>query len=63
MADSQFYFIYHLDVYQGKNTANIDVHPLVKNLSTTQKAVVNAILKSKIDNDIDGSSELGAEQL
>ena len=54
LADSRDYFIYHLDVYQGKNKANIDIHPSVKHLPTTQKAVANAILKSQIDNDTDG---------
>ena len=55
MADATHYFIYHLDVYQGKNPNNIDIHPDVRNLPTTQKAVANAILKSKISNDKDGS--------
>ena len=54
LADSLHYFIYHLDVYQGKNKANIDIHPSVRQLPTTQKAVANAILKSQIDNDKDG---------
>ena len=54
LADSHGYFIYHLDFYQGKNKANIDIHPLVKHLPTTQKAVANAILKSQIHNDKDG---------
>ena len=54
LADSQHYFIYHLDVYQGKNVANIDIHKDARNLPTTQKAVANAILKSNIDNDTDG---------
>ena len=39
LADSKHYFIYHLDVYQGKNKASIDINHLVKNLPTTQKAV------------------------
>ena len=54
LADSQHYFIYHLDVYQGANQANIDIHPSIKHLPMTQKAVANAILKSGIDNDKDG---------
>ena len=54
LADSKHYFIYHLDVYQGKNKANVDIHPSVRHLPTTQKAVANAILKSKINNDRDG---------
>ena len=54
LADARDYFIYHLDVYQGKNKANIDIHPSVKHLPTTQKAVANSILKSGIDNDEHG---------
>ena len=54
LAASQHYFIYHLDVYQGKNKANIDIDPSVANLPTTQKAVANAILKSDIANDPHG---------
>ena len=54
LADATHYFIYHLDVYQGKNLANIDIDPLIRHLPTTQKAVANAILKSQINNDKDG---------
>ena len=54
LADSKHYFIYHLDVYQGRNKANIHINYLVKDLPTTQKAVANAILKSGINNDVDG---------
>ena len=54
LADSKHYFIFHLDVYQGKNKANIDIAPMVATLPTTQKAVANAIIKSRIDNDVDG---------
>ena len=43
-----------MDVYQGRNKANIDINHLVKDLPTTQKAVANAILKSGINNDVDG---------
>ena len=54
MADSKYYFIYHLDVYQGKNKSNVDVHHEARNLPTTQKAVANAILQTKINNDKNG---------
>ena len=54
LADSRDYFIYDLDVYQGKNKANFDIRPSVRHLPTTQKAVANAILKSQIANDLDG---------
>ena len=53
LADSKFYFIYHLDVYQGRNKANIEINHLVKNLPTTQKKVTNAIRKAGINNNID----------
>ena len=36
---------YHLDVYQGKNFANIDIVPIVCHLPTTQKAVAKVLLK------------------
>ena len=58
LADAKYYFIYHLDVYQGKNRNNIDVHDDAKKLPTTQKAVANAILKSNIANDPHGSRHL-----
>ena len=54
MADAKHYFLYHLDVYQGKNRANIDIDSTLHNLPTTQKAVANAIVKSGIANDPDG---------
>jgi hypothetical protein len=55
MADAKHYFLYHLDVYQGKNRANIDIDTTLHNLPTTQKAVANAIVKSGIANDPDGA--------
>ena len=54
LADAKYYFIYHLDVYQGKNKANIDIHKSIRKLPITQKAVTNAILKSGIAKDLDG---------
>ena len=54
LADTKYYFIYHLDVYQGKNKANIDIDSTITHLPTTQKAVANAIIKSGIANDPHG---------
>eukprot|EP00957_Ditylum_brightwellii_P067991 5162241-Ditylum_brightwellii.AAC.1 len=51
LADTKHYFIYHLDCYQGKRKANIDIDPTIRRLPTTQKSVVTAILKSDIVND------------
>ena len=55
MADATHFFIYHLEVHQGKNKANIYISPTLNRLPTTQKAVDNAIVKSQISNDKDGS--------
>ena len=54
LADSKDYFIYHLDVYPGKNKSDIYLYPSIRHLPTTQKAIADAILKSQIGNDIDG---------
>ena len=51
LADAKYYFIYHIDVYQGKNIENIDIHLLLHNLPATHKAVDNAIIKGVIAND------------
>ena len=53
-ADSRDYFMYQLNVYQGKNKSNVDIRSSVRSLPTTQKAVANSILKSGINNDKDG---------
>eukprot|EP00957_Ditylum_brightwellii_P081514 6201660-Ditylum_brightwellii.AAC.1 len=54
MQNAENYFIYHLDSYQGKNKANIDIDPTIKRLPTTQKDIANTILKSDIANDPNG---------
>ncbi len=51
-------FIYHLDVYQGKNATNAFIAEEAHNLPTTQKAVVNAIVLSGIANEPDGMREI-----
>ncbi len=42
-----FNFVMHLDVYQGKNEANIGIPKEICHLPTTQKALVNSVLQSK----------------
>jgi hypothetical protein len=51
-------FIYHIDVYQGKNATNAHIDEEAWTLPTTQKAVVNAIVSSGISTDPDGMHEL-----
>ena len=48
-------------MYQGNNTANIDIQPSLHNLTTTQKAVNNAVIKSGIANHPRGSRHLSIE--
>ena len=48
------YFIVHIDVYQGMNAANIGIPDEIKDLPTTKKAVVNAIIQSLVGKDPDG---------
>ena len=55
IADATHYFIFHLDVHQGKNKANIGISPTLHMIPTIQKVVNNAIVKSQIANDKDGS--------
>ncbi len=57
-ANSGNNFVYHLDVYQGKNQTNAFIAQEAWNLPTTQKAVVNAIISSDLANDTDGYREL-----
>ena len=56
--DAHLYFICHIDVYQGRNGANIGIHPDVKHMPTTQKAVANAIICSDVKNDPCGHREV-----
>ena len=48
IADSKHYFIYHLDVYQGNNQANVGIHLRERFIPTTPKSAANAILKTQI---------------
>ena len=47
---AKYYFILHIDVYQVKNTANIDIYSELHNLTNTQKDVSGVIIKSGISN-------------
>jgi hypothetical protein len=40
------YFIVHCNVYQGKNSENIEIPSEIIKLSTIQKEVANSIIKS-----------------
>ena len=59
LSDAHKYFIYHLDVYQGKNDSNAYVDKRAADLPTTQKAVLNAVYKTGLDT----ASPLGYRHL
>lgn len=48
LAGSASYIIYHIDVYQGRNKANVGITEAAVNLPTTMKAVVNAVAQSEV---------------
>ena len=50
LVGAKYCSIYHIDVCQGKNTSNTDIHISLNNLPTTQKDVANDIIKSGIEN-------------
>jgi hypothetical protein len=47
-ADARHYGIYHVDVYQEKNSSNIDIDKSITSVPTTQKAVLNACIKMRL---------------
>ena len=57
-ADSTHYFVRHIDIYQGNNSVNIDIHARATNLSTAIKVVVNGIITAGVVNDPNGAREL-----
>jgi len=48
LCDSKHYFIYHMDVCQGKNKHNSHIHKCAADLPTTQKAVMNSMFKTDL---------------
>jgi len=48
LADARTYAVLHVDVYQGKNPRDINIHEAAKGLPTTQKAVVNAVMQTQL---------------
>ena len=58
LADSKYNFIFCIDVYQDKDTENIDIHSSLNNLRTTQKYAFDSIIKSGISNYLHGSRHI-----
>jgi Transposase IS4 len=61
MACSRSYFIHHLDVYQGANATNVGIHRAVRKLPTTQKAVLNAVLTTKMHQEVNGARHIALD--
>ena len=55
MACPKSYFIHHLDVYQGKNKANVEIAAEIRGLPTTQKAVLNAVIQTGMSRETNGA--------
>ena len=51
LSDAREYCILHIDVYQGKNSSNVGIHPDLIGLGTTQKAVMNAVYQMGLNDD------------
>jgi hypothetical protein len=51
-------FIYHIDVYQGKNASNAHIAEEAWGLLPTQQSVVNAVISLSIENNPEGMREL-----
>ena len=51
VTERDYYIILHIDIYQGKNSCNIDIAPEAQCLPTTMKAVINAVCQLDIAND------------
>ena len=58
LADAQQCFVIHIDVYQGRNDAEVEIHDSARGLPTTQKAVINAITVTDMSNDPEGYRHL-----
>jgi hypothetical protein len=46
------YPVLHVDVYQGRNNANVNIDARCRDLPTTMKAACNAILHTNLANDV-----------
>ena len=55
LSDSKYFFVYHLDPYQGKNSQDINVHERCKDFPTTQKVVLNSIISSDLRCSTEGT--------
>ena len=58
LCDSQNYFLHHVDVYQGKNASEVNIHKDVHGVPTTQKVVLNAVLQTKMHECVDGARHI-----
>jgi hypothetical protein len=61
MACSKSYFIHHIDVYQGANASNVGLHRAVRDLPTTQRAVLNAVLHMGMHNQVHGARHISLD--
>ena len=58
LADAKYDFICHIDVYEGNNTENIEIHPSPHKIPTRKKYVSNYRIKSVIEHNSCGYRHL-----
>jgi len=55
LPEAHNYFIHHADVYQGKNTSEVNIHKEAHGVPMTQKVVLNAVFQTKMHQCTDGA--------
>ena len=61
LADAKSYAVLHMDVYQGRNSTNAFIDDRAKDLPTTQKAVLNAVFATNLDEEPGGFRHLAMD--
>jgi len=58
LSDAHNHCIHHVDVHQGKNTLEANMHSDVHSVSKMQKVVLNAVLQTEMHECVDGAQHL-----
>jgi hypothetical protein len=61
LSSATTYQILHLDIYQGRNEANVNINPQLHDFPTTQKAVANACFERNLHQETQGFRHIAAD--
>ena len=61
MSCAKNFVIHHLDIYQGKNSANVNIHEDIHSMKTSQKAVLNAVIQCNLQHSTNGSRHIALD--